>query len=120
MPSKQSGRANASAARKGNSSAKRSNPSTRRSEGMTPKDVIKMMKEQKAVAVDLKFNDFLGIWQHFTVPPSEMDEAVFEEGLGFDGSSIRGWQPIHASDMLVMPDPATAVLDPFTAEPTLS
>jgi len=87
---------------------------------MSPKDVIKLMKEQKAVAIDFKFNDFLGIWQHFTVPPSEMEEAVFDEGLGFDGSSIRGWQPIHASDMLVMPDPATAVMDPFMAEPTLS
>ncbi|HVO22781.1 MAG TPA: glutamine synthetase, partial [Candidatus Margulisiibacteriota bacterium] len=60
---------------------------------MTAKEVIKFMKDQKAVAIDLKFNDFLGIWQHFTVPPSEMDESVFDEGLGFDGSSIRGWQP---------------------------
>ena len=82
---------------------------------MTAKEVIKFMKEQKAVAVDVKFNDFLGIWQHFTVPISEVDEAFFEEGSGFDGSSIRGWQPIHASDMLVMPDPTTAVMDPFTA-----
>src|SRR5574341_908226 len=87
---------------------------------MTAKEVIKFMKEQKAVMVDLKFDDFLGIWQHFTAPISEIDEAVFEEGLGFDGSSIRGWQPIHASDMLVMPDPATAVMDPFCADPTLS
>src|SRR5512143_2862504 len=87
---------------------------------MTAKEVIKFMKDQKAVAIDLKFNDFLGIWQHFTVPPSEMDESVFDEGLGFDGSSIRGWQPIHASDMLVMPDPSTAVMDPFTKDPTLS
>ena len=85
---------------------------------MTPKEVVKFIKDQKAVAIDLKFNDFLGIWQHFTVPPSEMEEAVFEEGLGFDGSSIRGWQPIHASDMLVIPDPTTAVMDPFCAEPT--
>ncbi|HVO22711.1 MAG TPA: glutamine synthetase, partial [Candidatus Margulisiibacteriota bacterium] len=60
---------------------------------MTAKEVIKFMKDQQAVAIDLKFNDFLGIWQHFTVPPSEMDESVFDEGLGFDGSSIRGWQP---------------------------
>ena len=87
---------------------------------MTPKDVIKFAKEQKAVAVDLKFNDFLGIWQHFSIPMSELDEALFEEGSGFDGSSIRGWQPIHASDMLVIPDPATAVMDPFCADPTLS
>ncbi|HVO26718.1 MAG TPA: glutamine synthetase, partial [Candidatus Margulisiibacteriota bacterium] len=59
---------------------------------MTPKEVIKFMKDQKAVAVDVKFNDFLGIWQHFTVPISEVDEGFFEEGSGFDGSSIRGWQ----------------------------
>src|SRR5947209_9454942 len=87
---------------------------------MTPKDVLKLIKEQKATTVDFKFNDFLGIWQHFTVPISEMEEALFEEGNGFDGSSIRGWQPIHASDMLVMPDPTTAVMDPFTQLPTLS
>src|SRR5262245_53221289 len=121
MPSKQGGRTKTAHARKRDNPTKHNNPSTtRRNEGMTPKDVIKLMREQKAVAVDMKFNDFLGIWQHFTVPPSELDEAVFEEGLGFDGSSIRGWQPIHASDMLVIPDPSTAVLDPFTAEPTLS
>ncbi len=87
---------------------------------MTPKDAVKFIKDQKAVAVDFKFNDFLGIWQHFTTPPSEIDEGVFEEGLGFDGSSIRGWQPIHASDMLVMPDPTTAVIDPFCKDRTVS
>src|ERR1700746_3096722 len=87
---------------------------------MSAKDALKLMKDQKAVAIDFKFNDFLGIWQHFTIPPSELDESVFEEGLGFDGSSIRGWQPIHASDMLVVPDPTTCVMDPFTAIPTLS
>jgi glutamine synthetase len=87
---------------------------------MTPKDVIKFMKENKAEIVDFKFNDFLGIWQHFSAPVSELEEGVFEEGLGFDGSSIRGWQPIHASDMLVLPDPATAVMDPFTEHPTMS
>ena len=87
---------------------------------MTPKEVIKFANEKKAVCADLKFLDFLGIWQHFTIPMSEVDEALFEDGNGFDGSSIRGWQPIHASDMLVMPDPATAIMDPFTKDPTLS
>jgi glutamine synthetase len=87
---------------------------------MSPKDVLKFAKEKKAVCADLKFLDFLGIWQHFTIPMSEMSEALFEEGSGFDGSSIRGWQPIHASDMLVMPDPATAVMDPFMQHATLS
>jgi glutamine synthetase len=87
---------------------------------MTPKEVVKFAKEKKAVCVDLKFLDFLGTWQHFTIPMSEMGEALFDEGSGFDGSSIRGWQPINASDMLIVPDPTTAVMDPFMAHPTLS
>lgn len=87
---------------------------------MTPKDVLKLSKEKNARMVDFKFLDFVGIWQHFSVPVSELSEDIFEEGLGFDGSSIRGWQPIHASDMLVIPDPATAVMDPFTENATLS
>src|SRR5438034_1050773 len=86
----------------------------------TSKDVLKFAKDNKVEAVDLKFLDLLGIWQHFTIPPSELTEELFEEGNGFDGSSIRGWQPIHASDMLVVPDPTTAVMDPFTALLTLS
>jgi glutamine synthetase len=87
---------------------------------MTPKDVVKFSGENNAKMVDLKFLDFVGIWQHFTIPVSELKEEIFEEGLGFDGSSIRGWQPIHASDMLVVPDPSTAVMDPFMEEATLS
>src|SRR3954470_7558870 len=84
------------------------------------KDVIGYAQDKRAVMVDLKFMDFIGLWQHFTVPLAELTEAVFEEGLGFDGSSIRGWMPIHASDMLVVPDPDTAVMDPFMKDPTLS
>lgn len=87
---------------------------------MTPKEVLQFAKEKGARMVDIKFMDFIGIWQHFTVPVSELSEDIFEAGLGFDGSSIRGWQPIHASDMLVVPDPVTAVMDPFMASPTLS
>ncbi|OGP31385.1 MAG: type I glutamate--ammonia ligase [Deltaproteobacteria bacterium GWC2_42_11] len=87
---------------------------------MTPKEVLQFSKEKNARMVDFKFLDFVGIWQHFSTPVSELNEEIFEEGLGFDGSSIRGWQPIHASDMLVVPDPATAVLDPFMEVPTLS
>ena len=87
---------------------------------MTPKEVIKLAKDKKAACVDLKFMDFLGTWQHFTIPMTELSEGLFEEGSGFDGSSIRGWQPINASDMLIVPDPTTAVFDPFTAVPTLS
>src|SRR2546427_80380 len=86
----------------------------------TAKDVLKFAKDNKVEAADLKFLDLLGLWQHFTIPPSELTEELFEEGNGFDGSSIRGWQPIHASDMLVVPDATTAVMDPFTALPTLS
>jgi glutamine synthetase len=87
---------------------------------MTAKEAIKFAKDSKAVCCDLKFLDFLGIWQHFTIPMSEVDEALFEEGNGFDGSSIRGWQAINASDMLVMPDSTTAVIDPFCKDVTLS
>jgi len=84
------------------------------------KDVIGLAKDKQAVMVDLKFMDFLGLWQHFTIPIAELTEPVFEEGLGFDGSSIRGWMPIHASDMLVVPDSDTGVMDPFMKDPTLS
>ena len=87
---------------------------------MTPKEAIQLAKEKSARMVNLKFLDFIGIWQHFTIPMSQLSEDVFEEGLGFDGSSIRGWQPIHASDMLVIPDSATAVMDPFMETPTVS
>ena len=87
---------------------------------MTAKDVLKLAKEKNARMVDFKFLDFIGIWQHFSTPVGELTEEIFEAGLGFDGSSIRGWQPIHASDMLVVPDPATAVMDPFSETATLS
>ncbi|WP_050727638.1 type I glutamate--ammonia ligase [Vulgatibacter incomptus] len=84
------------------------------------KDVIALAREAKVTMIDLKFMDFVGIWQHFSIPVSELSEEIFEEGLGFDGSSIRGWAAIHASDMLVIPDVTTAVLDPFMKHPTLS
>ena len=84
------------------------------------KDVIGFAKDKQAVMVDLKFMDFLGLWQHFTIPIAELSEAVFDEGLGFDGSSIRGWKAINSSDMLVFPDAATAFIDPFAANTTLS
>jgi len=86
---------------------------------MTPKQVLDMVKKNKVKVVDIRFMDFPGVWQHFTVPISELDESSFEDGFGFDGSSIRGWQPIHASDMLVVPDSTTAQMDPFFKEPTL-
>src|SRR6202142_881526 len=87
---------------------------------MTPKDVIKMAQENKAVMANFKFLDFPGIWQHFAVPMAELKEEVFEEGLGFDGSSIRGWKAIHTSDMLIIPDAKTAFMDPFMEYPTIS
>ena len=88
---------------------------------MTPNEVLSFCREHAVQMVDLKFVDFLGAWQHFTFPVGELSEATFEDGLGFDGSSIRGWQAINASDMLAIPDPATAVMDPFiTSVPTLS
>lgn len=81
---------------------------------------LKFAEDHRAKMVDFKFVDFPGVWQHFSVPMSELDEEAFESGFGFDGSSIRGWQPIHASDMLIIPDASTAVMDPFMTEPTLS
>jgi glutamine synthetase len=86
---------------------------------MTPEKVLAMAKENSVKVVDLRFMDFPGMWQHFTVPISELTEESFEDGFGFDGSSIRGWQPINASDMLVIPDAATAKIDPFFKVPTL-
>jgi len=87
---------------------------------MTPKDVLTFAQENNVVMVDFKFIDFPGVWQHFSIPIDELKEETFEEGVGFDGSSIRGWQAIHASDMLIVPDPETAILDPFRKYPTLS
>ena len=84
-----------------------------------PSDVIKQVKEKNIRVIDIRFMDFPGVWQHFTVPASELEESSFEDGFGFDGSSLRGWQPINASDMLVVPDASTAKMDPFYAEPTL-
>ena len=87
---------------------------------MTPKEVLALCREKDVKAVDLRFMDFPGLWQHFTIPAASLDEDVFEDGLGFDGSSIRGWQAINESDMLVVPQPETATLDPFTTLCTLS
>jgi glutamine synthetase len=90
-------------------------------EGSTAVDsVFKIIKDNGVKMVDLKFVDFPGTWQHFTVPVTELSEDVFENGLGFDGSSIRGWKAIHESDMLIFPDAATVIIDPFCDIPTLS
>src|SRR5213594_734464 len=87
---------------------------------MTAKDVLKLAKEKGAKIVDLRFIDLPGLWQHFSIPVSELNEDIFEEGLGFDGSSIRGFQSIDESDMLLIPDAKTAFVDPVLGVPTLS
>jgi glutamine synthetase len=87
---------------------------------MTPKEVLEFAKKNKVEIVDLKFVDVPGLWQHFSISTNELTEELFEEGIGFDGSSIRGFQTIDESDMLLFPDADTAFLDPFTAHPTLS
>jgi glutamine synthetase len=83
-------------------------------------DVIKLAKETGAKIVDLRFIDLPGMWQHFSIPVGELNEDLFDEGIGFDGSSIRGFQQINESDMLLFPDPETAYLDPCLEIPTLS
>ena len=87
---------------------------------MTPDDFFQFAKKHKAEMVDLKFVDMLGSWQHCSYPIDVLDKGTFKEGLGFDGSSIRGWMGIHESDMLAVPDADTARLDPFFAKPTIS
>ncbi|MDP2936351.1 MAG: type I glutamate--ammonia ligase [Dehalococcoidia bacterium] len=93
---------------------------------MTPHEVLKYVKERGIKIVDLKFNDMPGLWQHFSMPATELTElddltkTIWVEGVGFDGSSIRGFQKIQESDMIMIPDPNTAVLDPILEIPTLS
>ncbi len=86
---------------------------------MTPKEVLAYAKEKGAKQVDLRFTDLPGLSQHVSYPMSQLDEEAFEEGFGFDGSSIRGWAAINESDMLLVPDPATAYIDPFFEITTL-
>ena len=86
---------------------------------MTLEDIAKLIKEKNIKIVDLKFNDLPGLWQHFSMPIAELDD-VWEEGVGFDGSSIRGFQKIQESDMILIPDPNSARLDPVPEVPTLS
>ena len=88
--------------------------------GYNVNDVLKLIKSKKVEFVDMRFCDLLGTWQHTSFPASEIDASVFKDGLGFDGSSVRIWQDINNSDMLIIPDPSTAVLDPFTSHSTLS
>ena len=87
---------------------------------MTPAEAIAFAKETHCKMVDFKFTDLPGQWQHFTIPVERLPEDAFEDGFGFDGSSIRGWKAINESDMLILPDPNTAAVDPFCQVPTLS
>lgn len=87
---------------------------------MTPQEAIDYAYKHNAQMVDLKFTDMLGTWQHLTIPLYKLKSDVFEEGMGFDGSSCRGWRAINESDMVLMPDPSTAKMDPFAQIPTVS
>lgn len=87
---------------------------------MSPKEFFDFAKKHGAEMMDLKFVDLLGTWQHCSYPIDALEESIFTDGLGFDGSSIRGWQGIESSDMLAVPDPDTAVIDPFFEKPTVS
>ena len=87
---------------------------------MTPSEVVQLAKDNDVKIVDLKFMDLPGMWQHFSIMVGELSEDLFEEGIGFDGSSIRGFQAINESDMLLFPDPTTALVDPVCEIPTLS
>src|SRR6266508_1881413 len=84
------------------------------------REALEGAQETRAAMVDLKFCDLLGTWQHVSLPIRALDESAFDDGLGFDGSSIRGWQGIQESDMLLMPQADSAILDPATEAPTLS
>src|SRR6059058_4538269 len=86
---------------------------------MNAKTVLKYASEQGAKFVSTRFTDLLGSWQHLTFPIGELGEDSFEDGFGFDGSSIRGWAAIHESDMLLVPDASRFWMDPFSEEPTL-
>ena len=86
----------------------------------TASDVQQLVKDANVEIVDLKFVDLPGVWQHFSIPAEDLDEDLFQDGIGFDGSSIRGYQQIHESDMLLVADPGTAYVDPNLEIPTLS
>ncbi len=87
---------------------------------MTPKEVLAYIRQREVATVDLRFMDFPGVWQHFSIPADALEEDTFEEGIPFDGSSVVGWRAINEADLLVVPQPETALIDPFAARPTLT
>jgi glutamine synthetase len=90
------------------------------SDPKTPEDVLRAIVEKKIQKIDLRFTDLSGLWHRFSLPPGAFDRASFESGVGCDGSSIRGFQDLRQSDVLMIPDPASAFLDPFGETPTLA
>ncbi|CPZ89115.1 Probable glutamine synthetase%2C type I (GlnA1) [Mycobacteroides abscessus] len=86
----------------------------------SPDEVFKFIADEKVEYVDVRFCDLPGVVQHFSIPASAFDQSVFDDGLAFDGSSVRGFQSIHESDMLLLPDISTARVDPFRAAKTLN
>src|SRR5215469_2251762 len=83
-----------------------------------PRAVLDFAKKNRARLLDLRFTDLPGLWHHVSFPIEQLSESSFEDGFGMDGSSIRGWAASHESDMLLIPDPACYLMDPFTAQPT--
>ena len=110
-------------------SEKQSETKLRWNGGISESDIQhipKIIKEKNIKIIDLKFNDLPGLWQHFSIPASELEEmdditrSIWVDGIGFDGSSIRGFQKIQESDMILIPDPSTAIVDPVCEVPSLS
>jgi len=95
-------------------------PSRKWGDSVSPKEILAWIRQEAVRAVDLRFMDFPGSWKHFTIPSERLDEGSFEDGFGFDASSVRGWQKINESDMLVVPVPESAFIDPFRQEKTLN
>src|ERR1700677_2275487 len=87
---------------------------------VTPKEVLALIRQREVTTVDRRFMDFPGVWQHFSITADALSEETFEEGFVFDGSSVVGWRAITEADLLVVPQPETALIDPFPAQPTLT
>jgi glutamine synthetase len=81
---------------------------------------LALIRQREVATVDLRFMDFPGVWNHFAIPADALTEETFEEGIPFDGSSVVGWRAINEADLLVLPQPETALIDPFAARPTLT
>lgn len=87
---------------------------------MRPREVLALIRRHEVTTVDLRFMDFPGVWQHFSIPAEALEEETFEEGIGFDGSTVMGWRRINEADLLILPQSETALIDPFAARPTLT